>query len=456
MSTVADSETSKLLRLLADLGADAKQTRKFLTLFDGKPSPPIIAPEASGVVFSEGMAKKKKRGEGPYIDWRPRHLAGKGATARVTIYQDVCFPDGIGKHNVQYPLGKVTWEEARRMAKELKEKQAPGSPPVALIAVEQFITGYYYPNHVATLRKGGQKTAHEILPHLIQAYGKRPLRSLTVIDVQRMLNLKAQRYSRETVKKIRAQISGVYRWAMGVGTLGITVNPASLARVPARCAQTEKERITPQVVEAQKLRATLTNPKYSPLFEMATMSGTTTLGFSELAELRWYDQNLTGEKVQMNGVTLEPFTVSVARSYYRGEVGDCKNKGRQRVENLGEQVVEALLALKARSPFNQPGDLVFTRTGKHLDYHQCLRKLQAACREAGIRQLGWHSLRRYCATVMVGRITEEQRRRMMGHSSSLMTEHYTAEDVKARAAAVQTITDELFADPKDDDEKKAG
>ena len=67
MSAVADSETSKLLRLLADLGADAKQTRKFLTLFDGKPSPPIIAPEASGVVFSEGMAKKNKRGEGPYI-----------------------------------------------------------------------------------------------------------------------------------------------------------------------------------------------------------------------------------------------------------------------------------------------------------------------------------------------------------------------------------------------------
>ena len=420
-----------------------------------KLSCPIIVPEPRPVVFSGEMAKTK-RSTKPHIYWRSG-IPGKGATARVLIYTKVCLPDGrITKQNIAHNLGKVTMAEAEGLRDELLAgKAAKNTAPVPTILVEQFINSYHFPYHVATLKMGGRKTAHENLPHFIQALGKRALRSINVIDIQELLNLKATRYSKSTVTKIKYQISSVFRFAMGLGTLGITVNPASLARVPAKCAPTEMPRITPQVIEAQKLRATLANPRYRPLYEMAAVGGTTTLGFAELAELRWHDFNLTGEKIESNGVMLEPYTLYVPRSYYRGEVNnDGKNEGRQRVENLGEQVVEALVALKTRSPFNQADALVFTRTGKHLDYHQALRQLKKACREAGVREFGWKAFRRYCATVLVGKLTEEQRRRMMGHAKIEMTEHYTAENVKARAAAVQEITDELFADPKDEKKKE--
>jgi integrase len=444
----ANSDVSKLLRELADAGLPLSKTQKILRLFEQnsrKPSLPILDAEPRPVVFSGEMAKTK-RSTKPHIYWRSG-IPGKGATARVLIYTKVCLPDGrITKQNIAHNLGKVTLAEAERMRDELMENKALTDPPVSAIAVEQFITGYYYPSHVATLRRGGQKTAHEILPHFIQAFGKRRLQSITVIDVQHFLNLKAARYSRSTVSKMKAQISGVFRFAMALD-LDIPKNPASLARVPSQCAQTEPERITPRVAEAQKLRATLAKPGYSPMFEMMALGSTTSFGFSELAALRWQDVNLTDQDTMVDGSTLEACTVWMRRSYYRGEFGPAKNKGRQRKETIGQKVVEALAGLRNRSSFTKPDSLVFTRTGSPLDYHQILRQLKKACGEAGIREVGWHGFRRYFATATEGRMSQEDRQRTMGQNSSAMLEHYTAADLKRRAPAVQAITDELFADP---------
>ena len=114
------------------------------------------------------MAKKKQpRSSKSWIEWRSGE-PGKGGTARVWVFTDVCFPDGtVGKDYVKHSIGKVTLAEAEKMRDELDAGKTPTTPPVALISVEGFIDGYHYPNHVATLGVGGRKTAHEQLPHLI-------------------------------------------------------------------------------------------------------------------------------------------------------------------------------------------------------------------------------------------------------------------------------------------------
>src|ERR1019366_4764059 len=172
---------------------------------------------------------------------------------------------------------------------------------------------------------------------------------------------------------------------------------------------------------------------------MMALGSTTSFGFSELAALRWEDVNLTDHDTMVDGSTLEACTVWMRRSYYRGEFGPAKNRGRQRKETIGQKVVEALAGLRNRSSFTKPDSLAFTRTGSPLDYHQILRQLKKACREAGIREVGWHGFRRCFGAATGGKTGPGGPPRTMGPPSRLMTPPLPAEGPKRRAPAVQAI-----------------
>lgn len=174
-TSVPDSNNSTLLRLLADLSADPKQTRKALALFEHRPASKSADPHtcvaSPGCGFlGENMLNPRKRSDLPHIQWRSGE-PGNGGTARLVLYQEVLLADGsLAKRNVPYPFGKVSMEEAVRLRAELLAKDAKRTAPVSLITVKQFIDQRYLPDRVAKLSLSSRNTYESILRvHVIQA-----------------------------------------------------------------------------------------------------------------------------------------------------------------------------------------------------------------------------------------------------------------------------------------------
>ena len=86
---------------------------------------------------------------------------------------------------------------------------------------------------------------------------------------------------------------------------------------------------------------------------------TTSLNVAEMLALRWKWVNLTGEAKIVSGQFLQPYTLAVRETYYRGEFGSVKARSRRRDVPLSRGVVEALACIRARSAFTGPEDLVF-------------------------------------------------------------------------------------------------
>jgi integrase len=317
---------------------------------------------------------------------------------------------------------------------------------VAIITVQQFIERYLR-ERVAKLSKGSRDTCESILRlHVIQAYGSKQLRDLDASDLQKLIDLKATRYSHETLKKIKTYSSGFFSYAQVLKL--VDSNPAQLVKLPRHYEK--KEGVTPLESEARKLRVALRDePAFAPCYEMMILSACTSIHHSELAAFRWKRINLTAEVRTVDGKDLPGRSVSVMESFYRGEFGPPKNRKRIRIEAVPTEVVAALSALKTASQHTSPEDLVFCDGDGHpLAYDHTKLLLDKACGRAGIRILGWHSFRRYFATQSKRKGMDDGDRQLsMGHGSAMMTQHYTQEDLDRRRPAVEAIAGGLFEEP---------
>ena len=153
-----------------------------------------------------------------------------------------------------------------------------------------------------------------------------------------------------------------------------------------------------------------------PFRTMAILDAFTGLRISELLALRWYDVDLVSGELH------------VRRSIVYGKVGPCKTSSSRRPVPLDEVLIEILVQHKRQSPYNQPSDWVFASpktngckpytTRSLLQWH-----LQPAAKRAGISgKVGWHTLRRTFATLLIAngeniKVVQDA----MGHSTSKMT-----------------------------------
>ncbi|MBI5478137.1 MAG: site-specific integrase [Deltaproteobacteria bacterium] len=133
------------------------------------------------------------------------------------------------------------------------------------------------------------------------------------------------------------------------------------------------------------------------------------LRFGELLALRWDDVDLVvGQMV-------------VRRSAARGRIGTPKS-GKSRKIPL---CPSALAALKAQRHLR--GELVFSDSGGELlTKGECKWPLWRACKKAGLRRIGWHTMRHSFAShlVMKGvplRVVQE----LLGHATIEMTMRYS-------------------------------
>jgi len=368
-----------------------------------------------------------------YIQWR-------NGVARILVREPILRPDGsIKRQLVQYPLGRVSPEEAEQMRLQIVARLATQAAPTNHITVRDFIEQRFLPERVSNLALGTRKVYTSILrQHIIAAYGDRQLRHLSVTDLQRLCNMKRDAgYPLETLKHIKAYSSAFLQYARELRL--IDSNPARAVRLPR--SHEKRERPTPEEAEAGKLLVVLRDPTYSPCYEMVLLSCCTSVHYAEMAGLRWRRVNLSSKPMVADGKNLPPYSLAIREDYYRGEFGPPKNAGRNRIERMPMDVVTALVAHHARSEFTGPDDLVFcNEEGKPLDEHKMRRKLTAACKAAGILHLGWHAFRRYFATQSDRKgMHPLDRQHSLGHASQEMTARYTTADLERRTPHVERI-----------------
>jgi integrase len=137
-------------------------------------------------------------------------------------------------------------------------------------------------------------------------------------------------------------------------------------------------------------------------------------------------------------------------------LGNTKTKGSNRDVPLPALTAKYLQMVLDESPFTEPDDLVFTGDAAHFrhgtehpegktpigakwidrSFRRAMMMLDIACKT---RWITFHSHRHYYVSIMRGKLPEHLLRALTGHTTALMTEHYThtALGDVAQAAQIQ-------------------
>lgn len=162
---------------------------------------------------------------------------------------------------------------------------------------------------------------------------------------------------------------------------------------------------------------------------MITVGLTTGLRQGELLALRWEDVDLVRGRLL------------VRRAVARGVVGTPKS-GKSREIPLNEKAVAALKRQR-----HLRGELVFCDdAGRMLRKGACKWPLWSACKRAGLRRIGWHTLRHtFASHLVMRRAPLKAVQELLGHSTIEMTMRYSHLSPDVRKDAVKL----LDADPPD-------
>jgi integrase len=123
--------------------------------------------------------------------------------------------------------------------------------------------------------------------------------------------------------------------------------------------------------------------------------------------------------LQWNDVDLERSHLTVHRAVVHDQIGAPKNN-RERQVPFTSDVRDALLALDRTRPY------VFGRYGyRPLDQKTAEHALREACRGAGLRHIGWHTLRHTFASHLAMKgVSMKAIQELLGHSHMTMTMRY--------------------------------
>ena len=467
-----DPHFQTILRVLATRGADPEETRAVIDAYLHRPGnrQAELAPvdpqqglrntgNCAKTPPNVSMEKKKRRAKmdkhntfGTFSQRGCLHQRGKNPVWYATISDDVLDENASVKRIRRKirlgPVSELSEDDARRLMAETIARLNVKTTPTNLITVHQFVSQHFVPEVVKHMKYAGREHYRWVMDrHILPAIGDMKMRDVTLVHLQKLCSLKLESgLSVQTVTHIRSGLSAIFSRASALRIIE-GVNPASAIRLPE---MVRKERHTPTEEEARALLIVLENPAYSPCLEMVLLSCSTSIHYAEMAGLRWKRVNLTGSPVIADGKNLPPCAVAVRENYYRKEFGTPKTKARKRIEPLTPEIVQVLSAMKERTKFNGPEDLVFGKeTGTAMDEDVMRRKLAKAAKAAGIPWgVTWHCFRRYFATASdrLGMATED-RKSSMGHASEEMTAHYTTTDIERRRPVMCQITTGLLKAP---------
>jgi integrase len=143
----------------------------------------------------------------------------------------------------------------------------------------------------------------------------------------------------------------------------------------------------------------------------------------ELRALRWQDVDLVARKLV------------VRRSVAKNDVGTPKS-GRSREVDLSPELVSVLKVHR-----HLRSELVFCHeTGRMFTENECKHPLWRACKRAGLREIGWHTLRHTFASQLVMRGAPLKAvQELLGHADIHMTMRYSHLSPSVRCEAVALL-----------------
>lgn len=451
-----------------------------------KQEPAPMSPPARGMVsmFGENRmgAKRGQRGQiyrkGPswVVRWWEDVRAADGTLARARFARVIAAatgPHAVGKREA----ARIAWEEI------LGRLDAAAIRPKSLMTVAEFWTQKFIPEWIWALKPAGKKhyryLERAILEWCPTCHGRRfwrkagarvwtcqhcheapaklktpleflttagefaglTLRELTAADVQSLIRRAAESgLSPQTVAHWRNGLSALFTHAQAAGYLSGD-NPAAHVKVPT---MTRKETHALSFDQARRLLAALPEMERAA----AMMSALTSLNVSELAGLKWYRVNLTGEARTADGEPLPPYSAAIREHYYRGSYTTLKTGRRRRLVPLPETLVTTLRDWRRQSPHAQETDPVFCGpAGRPLNEGNTRRRILAPTAKAvlGVEWVSWHTFRRSAAT-WADQINMpfSDRMAILGHGRAATTLLYTMADTDRRRAALEEIAQHVF------------
>ena len=227
----------------------------------------------------------------------------------------------------------------------------------------------------------------------------RALHSITPADCERFLAAKTAKASAWTARKYYLALGAAFERAKTWGH--IAVNPWRRVKKP------KTPEVIPVYFTREQFRALLAKIQHRDFRELVTVAALTGLRRGELLAMEW------------DWLDFSRRVLTVKNSEYF----TTKSK-RVRVVPLCDEVLAMLLSRRER--MNTECGLVFHFQGRPLSEDRVSRKLKTAIEKAGLpTSLHWHSLRHTFASWLVqGGVSLYQVARLLGHSSSAVTEVY--------------------------------
>ena len=246
-----DPYLQQLLHLLADLGADAEQTREALDIYSHRlvgprfqpaPTIPITGNNCAEAIKHVSLGPKNMRPKNMPKRKMPKDSMQKGCLQRhgkmwrVFLRENYSRPDGtVGRKQVAHPVGRIdeiSEEEAgQKMAQLVVEINQRTTPPTN-VTVQEFYFGCFEREHVVKQKYSGRETYRRTFgPHIIPAIGDMKMTEVTLGHVQQLCDLKlAEGKSTSLLSHIKCGLTAMFDRAIGHRI--ITYNPASAITLP--------------------------------------------------------------------------------------------------------------------------------------------------------------------------------------------------------------------------------
>ena len=308
--------------------------------------------------------------------------------------------------------------------------------PQGLATLKQFIDLRFRPEHIDLLKKSGRIHYESILRnHILPSLGAMPLRDIHSRVIQTLLSAKFQsgKLSPQTITHIRNVLSAIFRHAIHLGYYEGRL-PTEGLKLPAMVRRERRALTWDQV----KMLAEAIHPKHRPLIIVLAQTG---MRIGEACGLRWKDVNLTDEWRIVDGQALPPNSIWVRSSVTKGERTTPKSPASWRKIPLTAEAWVALMEQYERTEFRGEDHPVFcSNVGTPLDYHNVSsRSLRTAGRKIGLPWVTFHSLRHTCATLADRVLTPAEKQKILGHSTSAMSMHYTHPELERVRRAMEQM-----------------
>jgi integrase len=357
--------------------------------------------------FQNGSVKKSKDRRYWIGQWREDGPDGK-RVERTTV---------LGK------TSKMSKSDAReKIADIVKPINARAAQALNIHStVKEFVENSYLPFYKRKWKRSTAMTNEDrINHHIIEAFGKRQMRSLMRDELQAFLDSKAQ-LSFSTVDHLRWDLSQMFHMAVAEGI--VAKNPAALLFTPRECTRPAREMMTLEEVKKAC--------KELPLRERLIVK------LAVLAGMR------PGEIFGLRRGHVEETHASVCQRVYRGDIDTPKTAKSVRKVALPEGLRQDLNTWLTTSPDSGPDGWLFPSeklTTPLAKDNAWRRHIGPKLDAVGLGWVNFHILRRSHSSLMRDRnvdpkvVADQQ-----GHTLDVNLNVYTETTLERRIEAVQQL-----------------